>query len=298
MKVMVTGASGMLGSSLIPVLTREENSILATDIRLLDAETQCLDVRELETMIETSSRFNPDLLIHLAAETDLETCERDPDYAFRENYIGTQNACQVCNVLEIPIVYISTAGVFDGRKEGPYTEFDQPNPINVYGVTKYEGEKVVRQTVDHHLIVRAGWMIGGGDRDKKFVHKIISQLREGATQINAVNDKRGSPTYAVSFSEMLLRMIRKSCYGTYHLTCTGTATRYDVASHILETLGRTDVKLNAVTSDYFREEYFANRPESEEMRNYLLDLTSMNDMPHWADALEQYLELHFSGDYR
>jgi dTDP-4-dehydrorhamnose reductase len=298
MKILVTGASGMLGSSLVPLLVQGDNTVLATDIRLLDGRTQQLDVRELQPMIELSSEFRPDLLIHLAAETDLETCERDPDYAFKENYVGTQNACQVCNSLDIPIVYISTAGVFDGKKKEPYTEFDNPNPINVYGASKYEGENIVRQTVNHHFIVRAGWMIGGGERDKKFVHKIISQLREGATEVHAVCDKRGSPTYAVSFSKMLLRMIAKSCYGTYHLTCTGTATRYDVASHILRTLGREDVELHSVTSDHFSNEYFAPRPESEEMRNYLLDLTSMNEMPHWTDALDQYLEANFGADYR
>ena len=294
----MTGASGMLGSSLVPLLVQDDTTVLATDIRLLDDKTKFLDVRNLESMIDTAADFRPNLLIHLAAETDLETCERDPDYAFRQNYTGTQNACHVCNVLDIPIVYISTAGVFDGKKDSPYTEFDCPNPINVYGASKYEGENIVRQTTSHHFVVRAGWMIGGGDRDKKFVHKIVAQLREGARRLHAVSDKRGSPTYALDFSKMLIRMIAKSSYGTYHLTCTGTATRYDVAAHILETLGRGDVELNSVTSDFFRKEYFAPRPESEEMRNYVLDLACMNEMPHWKDALVHYLSEDFVDDFR
>lgn len=298
MRVLVTGASGMLGSSLVPLLTQEGHSVFATDIRILDDNTKYLDVRDLQPMVEFAASIKPDVLIHLAAETDLETCERNPDYAYRQNYVGTRNAGQVCSIMGIPIVYISTAGVFDGEKEEAYTELDRPNPINVYGASKYEGEEVVRHSVNRHFIIRAGWMIGGGERDKKFVHKIISQLRGGATRIFAVNDKRGSPTYAVSFSKMLLQMVTRCSYGTYHLTCTGTATRFDVATRILEILGRADVELVPVASDYFRNEYFAPRPRSEEMRNYVLDMMSMNEMPHWSEALEEYLRKDFREDLR
>lgn len=287
----------MLGTSLLPLLDDAGHSVLASDIRLLDRKTEYLDVREQALIVERSQEYRPDIIIHLAAETDLEVCESNPDNAWCQNYIGTQNACHACNLLDIPIVYISTAGVFDGEKSEPYTEFDSPNPINAYGLSKYEGEKIVRQTVDCHYIVRAGWMIGGGERDKKFVHKIITQLREGASVIRAVNDKSGSPTYAPAFSKMLLRIITEGAYGTYHLTCKGRATRYDVASHILNTLGRSDVKLEAVRSDYFKDKYFAPRPRSEEMRNYILDLKSMNHMPDWSIALDEYLKTYFKEDF-
>lgn len=287
----------MLGTSLVPTLVSAGHSTLATDVRLLDKDTEALDVRNLDAFTETADNFRPSLLVHLAAETDLEICEKNIDYAYQENFIGTQNACRVCHSLGIPLVYVSTAGVFDGEKNGPYTEFDRPRPINIYGASKYEGEKIVRSTLPSHYIVRAGWMVGGGERDRKFVSKIIAQLRAGLKSINAVIDKSGTPTYAPAFSEMLLKIMAKGCYGTYHLSCRGRASRFEVASFILRTLGRDDVKLNPVTSDFFISEYFAPRPKSEDLRNYVLELRSMNEMPHWRDAIERYLRDNFKEDF-
>jgi len=293
MKILITGAAGMLGSSLVPVLHDNDHTVFATDIRHTDGVVQFLDVRDIDEMLRISSETRPDILVHLAAETDLETCETRVDYAYQENYLGTQNACVVCRQLSIPLVYVSTAGVFDGTKDSPYTEFDRPNPINVYGASKLEGEHIVRDTVSEHYIVRAGWMVGGGERDKKFVSKVIKQLETGKKKIYAVTDRRGSPTYAPSFSTVLERLLGSGLFGTYHLTCKGQATRYEVAARMLEILGRKDVELVPVTSDFFRKEYFARRPPSEEMRNYVLELRSMDDMPHWTQALETYLKTYF-----
>ena len=284
----------MLGTSLIPVLRKKGHTLLATDIRFTGKDMKPLDVRDYGAMLEVARRFKPSMLMHLAAETDLEICERKVDYAYQTNFAGTQNACAVARELGTPLTYISTAGVFDGKKDGPYIEFDQPNPLNVYGASKYQGERIVRQTMPNHFIVRAGWMIGGGERDKKFVSKIIGQLEDGSKKIYAVNDKKGTPTYAPAFSEILEKIVRTNYYGTYHLACKGQATRFDVAEHILKVLARKDVTLKAVSSDFFKKDFFAPRPPSEEMRNYVLDLRSMNDMPHWKDALETYLRTSFS----
>lgn len=293
MKILVTGAAGMLGTSLLPVLKNQGHHVLATDIRFIREDMKKLDVREFDSMLTTALEFKPEMIMHLAAETDLEVCETDPGYAYQENFVGTQNACSVCRKLSIPITYISTAGVFDGTKKSPYTEFDAPNPINVYGASKFQGEQIVRQTLPEHFIVRAGWMVGGGERDRKFVSKILSQLDKGADKIFAVDDRFGTPTYAPAFSRVLERLIRTPHFGTYHLVCKGRASRYDVAKEILAILNRRDVTLQAVKSDYFKEEYFAPRPESEEMMNFVLELRSMNDMPLWTEALKQYLREYF-----
>lgn len=298
MRVVVTGAAGMLGTSLVPALRAAGDSVLSTDINHVSGDIGFLDVRDLGAMIDVSEKHRPEMLFHLAAETDLERCETDVDYAFAENYIGTQNACAVCNRLDIPLVYISTAGVFDGVKTEPYTEFDKPNPINVYGLSKFLGEQIVRETVPEHFIVRAGWMVGGGVRDKKFVHRIVEQLDTGAKAIYAVGDKFGTPTYAKTFSAVLSKLIRTRLHGTYHLACKGRASRYDVAAEILRILGRTDVKLEMVGSDFFKEQFFAPRPRSEEMRNYVLDLRSMNEMPQWQDAIRDYLSENFKDSFR
>lgn len=298
MRVVVTGAAGMLGTSMVPALRAAGDSVLPTDINHVTGDIGFLDVRDLGAMVEFSEKHRPDMLLHLAAETDLEKCETEVDYAFAENYVGTQNACAVCNRLDIPLVYISTAGVFDGTKDTPYTEFDAPNPINIYGLSKFLGEQIVRETVPAHFVVRAGWMVGGGDRDKKFVHRIIEQLDSDAKTIYAVGDKFGTPTYAKTFSKVLSGLIRTRLYGTYHLACKGRASRYDVAAEILRILGRSDVKLEMVGSDFFKEQFFAPRPRSEEMRNYMLDLRSMNEMPAWQDAIADYLSENFRSSFR
>ncbi len=288
----------MLGSSLLPILDDGGHSVNATDIRNLDSRTSELDVRRLDDMLSASEEFKPEIIVHLAAETDLEICESRVDYAYEENFIGTQNACVLCRTRDIPIVYISTAGVFDGLKKEPYTELDDPNPINIYGKSKFEGERIVRQTVPSHYIVRAGWMVGGGERDRKFVSKIIHQIDSGATTLHAVTDRRGTPTYAPAFSKVLERLMRSHVYGTYHLACKGKATRFDVAKRILSTLGRDDISLKPVTSDYFKQEYFAPRPLSEEMRNYVLELRGADEMPRWEDAVDEYLKTQFSSFIR
>lgn len=298
MRILVTGAAGMLGSSLVPELRKNGHTVLATDIRFTGSKMPKLDVREYDEMLRAAEKFRPHMIAHLAAETDLEVCETKVDYAYRENFIGTQNACAVCRKLDVPLVYISTAGVFDGIKKEPYTEFDAPNPINVYGDSKFRGEEVVRETVPEHYIVRAGWMIGGGEKDKKFVSKITKQLDAGKKTLYAVKDRFGTPTYAPAFSAVLQKIMTSPFFGTYHLACKGNATRYDVAAQILRILGRKDVQLKAVTSSFFKEEYFAPRPRSEEMRNFVLDLRGMNSMPKWEDALEEYLNQHFASYFR
>lgn len=298
MRILITGAAGMLGTSLAPALIDEDHTVRATDINHLSDSVTRLDVRNLEDMIDAARTFRPHLIAHLAAETDLEICEKNIRYAYEENFIGTQNACVTCNELDIPLVYISTAGVFDGRKNEPYTELDAPNPINVYGASKLQGEHIVREITPRHFIVRAGWMIGGGERDKKFVSKIIRQLNSGARTLHAVTDRYGTPTYSPAFSRTLERLIKTRLYGTYHLACKGRASRYDVAAEILKILGRSDVELSAVSSDFFAEEYFAPRPVSEEMRNFVLELRSKDDMPTWRDALDEYLRTHFKESFR
>ncbi|MCB1028828.1 MAG: sugar nucleotide-binding protein, partial [Microthrixaceae bacterium] len=202
---------------------------------------------------------------------------------------------QQCGRREIPIVYISTAGVFDGTKTGPYTEFDAPNPINTYGDSKWRGEHEIRQFAPQHYIVRAGWMVGGGAaKDHKFVSRILGQLREGRTTLHAVGDKLGTPTYTTDFAACLLNLIDSEVYGLYHMACEGEGTRYDVAAEILSICGRDDVDLVEVTSDFFAEEFPSARPYSEIMRNQALDLQDMNLMRPWREALRHYLQHEFA----
>ncbi len=201
--MFLTGASGVVGSEMRPILIREGFDVSSIDIRAA-GDVRFLDVRDGAQVNEFVQEAEPDIAIHLAAEIDVDRCEIEPDHAYRTNTLGTWNVALACQRCNIPMAYVSTAGVFDGMKSEPYTEFDSPNPVNVYGRSKLEGEKIVQRLLSKFFIVRAAWMIGGGPtKDTKFVGKIISQLKDGTKQLRAVNDKIGSLTYALDFSECI-----------------------------------------------------------------------------------------------
>ncbi|MBI2775667.1 MAG: SDR family oxidoreductase [Chloroflexi bacterium] len=293
MRVLITGAAGMLGSSVYPAFVAAGHEVIASDLEprtVNGMPMERLDVRRFADVNAAVNGSRPDLILHLAAETDLEVCEADPDHAFLTNTIGTQNVALAAQALGLPMVYISTAGVFDGEKEsGPYTEFDEARPINFYGKSKFEGELIALQLVEKHYVIRAGWMVGGIERDHKFVAKVIAQLQAGATTIRAVTDKWGTPTYTEDFASNLLALVETPFYGRYHMACLGEGTRYDVAVAIVEFFGADGVAVLPVTSEAFADDYPAPRPRSEMMRNYMLDLRGMNRMRPWRDALGEYL---------
>jgi dTDP-4-dehydrorhamnose reductase len=303
MKILVTGCAGMLGSSLVPALAEAGHVVIPTDIDLRGEPAWGdrapgigpLDVREEAHVRAAVDKFQPDLVAHLAAETDLEKCDADQDFAYLTNAIGTKHVALACQRHDIPMVYISTAGVFDGVKEGAYTEFDRPNPINTYGASKLAGEHFVQMMVPKHYIIRAGWMVGGGPgKDHKFVAKMLNQIRDGQTTLYAVSDKLGTPTYTRDFARTFLNLIASESYGLYHMACEGEGSRYDVAEHILHVLGLSErVELVDVDSSYFADQFPSNRPRSEIMRNMALDLQGMNLMRPWRDALEEYLLSNF-----
>jgi dTDP-4-dehydrorhamnose reductase len=293
MRVLITGAAGMLGSAVYPVFAAAGHDVVATDLEPRDVAglpMGRLDVRVYRDMVDAIERSRAELVLHLAAETDLEKCEADPDHAYRTNTLGTHNAAIACQARDLSLVYISTAGVFDGEKDdGPYDEFDLPRPINVYGKSKYEGELLVLRLVPKHFVIRAGWMVGGIERDHKFVAKVIDQLRAGATTIRAVTDKLGTPTYTQDFAQNMIELIQTPFYGRYHMASLGDGSRYDVAREIVKFYRRHDVRVVPVTSEVFADDYPAPRPRSEMMRNYMLELRGMNRMRPWREALREYL---------
>jgi len=302
MKILATGAAGMLGTSLVPMFVAAGHDVVATDIDLTNPRPwgaghptiDWLDVRERAAVKDAFDDTRPELVLHMAAETSLEVSDANPDHAYLTNTVATKYLALECRRRDVPMVFISTAGVFDGTKVGAYTEFDQPNPINAYGATKFEAEKLLSSMLDRYYLIRAGWMVGGGDgKDHKFVARVLQQVRDGRTTIHAVGDKFGTPTYTYDFGRCLLNLIDTQVYGLYHMACEGQGSRYDIAAHILGLLGRSDIELIEVDSEFFRDEFPSNRPRSEIMRNMVLDLQGMNLMRPWPVALDEYLDRHF-----
>lgn len=281
-RVLVTGAAGMLGSAIVPYFNARCKGVIATDLKWGN-----LDVRNKKEVKNLFSNYKPDLVLHLAAITDLEECETNTLNAYDTNAEGTYIVAGAVHKYDAKMVYISTAGVFDGKKDS-YTEEDHPNPINVYGKTKFAGEAYMTWFTDYHYMVRAGWMTGGGIRDHKFVSYIRDQIKAGAKVIHAVNDKFGTPTYTKDFAANLWAVLETKQYGTYHMVNQGNASRYDVAKEIARVL-KFDGEVIPVPSSHFEDKFWVPRPRSEQLVNAKLEQLGINHMRPWQDALEEYL---------
>jgi dTDP-4-dehydrorhamnose reductase len=278
--ILVTGANGMVGSYFPPLAAEFDEPLELTDI-------DSLDVTDFPAVMGRISSGGYSSVIHLAAETDVDRCEGEPEHAYRTNAIGTQNVALACQAAGTVMAYTSTAGVFGGDGAmGPFTEYDVPCPANVYGHSKLAGERHVERILNRYFIVRPGWMMGGNTKDKKFVSKILAQVAAGR-DILAVNDKVGSPTFARELVLGIRDLIRSERYGLYHMTNHGVCSRYDVAARIVSFLG-ADVRVSAVNSTHFP--LPAPRANSEAMRNLNLELTGMDRMSSWQDALDAYLK--------
>jgi len=265
-----------------------------TDIDVNEEWLSYLDFRDYEDYRKDVLDFRPDYLFHLGAFTDLEYCERNIEETYRTNTLAVENACYIANELDIPLLYISTAGIFDGNKT-LYDDWDIPNPLGHYARSKYAGELFVKENVRKHLICRAGWMMGSGPKkDKKFIQKLMRQIKEGKKELFIVNDKDGTPTYTHDFARNVKILMEKKYWGLYNMVCGGQTSRKEVAEELLRLLSKEkEIKITEVSSDFFKKEYFAQRPPCERLVNKKLDLRGLNIMHDWKVALKEYLEDYY-----
>ena len=198
-------------------------------------------------------------------------------------------------IIYLYLFYISTAGIFDGKKDC-YDESDEPNPIGHYAKSKFLGEKYIIQNSNDYLICRAGWMMGGGPRkDKKFIQKIMVQLKKGKKELYIVNDKLGTPTYTHDFANNVRILIENNKRGLFNMVCEGLTGRLDVAKEIVKLLSlQKEIKINEVSSDYFSKECFAGRPDNERLINKHLNTIGLNKMQNWKKALRIYIQDYYS----
>ncbi len=287
MKIILTGAVGMLGTAVIEKWQNPDWEIVATDKNVEGSGTLQMDITDCRAVDEVFAEHKPDLMLHLAAETDVDLCEKDPGHAYKTNAWGTENIVRACKDQRCKLVYISTGSVFGGDKNEPYSEYDDPDPINVYAHTKLAGERIVQQTLDEYSICRAGWMVGGWHIDKKFVYKII-QLCQSEKKIKVVDDTFGSPTFTIDFAEMMRTLVEKRLFGLFHMANKGVCSRFEMAKEIVNIMGLEDsVEVCPVSSGEFP--LPAPRPKSEMMNNFKLDIMGLNKMPHWKESLRKYI---------
>lgn len=291
MKLLVTGADGMLGSSLCPELRGRGHEVIATNRQPSEPGTVALDISDGAAVDRMIREARPDVVVHLAAETDVDYCEQDPAHAYRINAAATELIVRACRAAGSRLLYMSTGSVFDGKKPTPYVETDPPNPVNVYARSKLAGEVAARQLEGRFQIVRAGWMVGGFERDKKFVGKILRLLEE-RRELSVVTDKRGSLTFTSDLAQCMARLAETEHTGIFHMTNQGVCSRYEVACAIVDYVGRTDVTIHPVTSDAFP--LPAPRSDSEALQNVRLQALGLDIMPPWQDTLRAYVQRYLA----
>lgn len=269
MKILVTGANGMLGQDLCPILEDAGHYVIETDV-------DTLDITNSEAVHKILADEKPDMVVHCAAYTNVDKAEEDLKTAELINVTGTENIADTCGKFGITLVYISTDYVFDGTKIEPYTPNDRPNPINNYGITKYEGEEAVRSLCEKYYIARTSWLYG--HHGKNFVETMISLADK--PELKVVDDQVGCPTWTVELANGILKLFDKP-YGTYQVCGSGSTSWYGFAKEIFEQSG-LNVNLKPCTTDEFPRP--AKRPAHSIMDNGGL-------CRNWKAALKDYLQL-------
>jgi dTDP-4-dehydrorhamnose reductase len=266
----------MLGQDLAPHL--------APHHEVLPVDLPEVDITDPDAIGRSVEAGKPDVVIHAAAFTAVDDCERQPQRAFLVNSAGTQNVVLACRRVDVPMLYISTDYVFDGEKDGPYLENDEPNPLNIYGKSKLEGECHVRELLPRFWIVRTSWLFG--PLGKNFVQTILERVRAGES-LRVVDDQIGAPTYTVDLAAKLLQVVERGEPGVYHVTNQGYCSWFEFSKEIARQAGLGQSKISPIpTSGSDRP---ARRPRNSRLANARLESEGLGLLPPWSDALARYL---------
>jgi dTDP-4-dehydrorhamnose reductase len=275
MKILITGANGMLSLALKKIL-RPRNRLILTDI-------DNMDITKAQEVLKFFNKTKPEIVIHTAAYTDVDGAETNKSLALKINRDGTRNVARAAKSLDIPIVYISTDYVFGGGKRKPYTENDRPNPLSVYGMSKYAGEKEIRKITKKYYITRSAWLYGPGG--KNFV-VTISRLAHELDELKIVNDQKGCPTYTFDLAEVISKLIRSGKFGLYHVVNSSSCTWFGFTKEILK-IKKIKKKIIPITSEELNRP--AKRPTFSVLSNKKLQGVGVKMRP-WAEALKSYLK--------
>ncbi len=277
MRLLVTGVKGQLGYDVVEECKKRGIEAIGVDVEEMDIT----DAKKVETVIKES---NVDAVVHCAAWTAVDKAEDEVELCKRVNVDGTYNIAKVCKELDIKMMYFSTDYVFDGQGEQEWKEYDERHPLNVYGQTKYEGEKAVEDLLEKYFIVRIAWVFGVNGNN--FI-KTMLRLGKERGAVSVVNDQIGSPTYTYDLAKLVVDMIQTDKYGIYHATNEGFCSWYEFACEIFKQAG-LDVEVTPVDSSAFPVK--AKRPNNSRMSKVELDKNGFKRLPTWQDALSRYLE--------
>ncbi len=289
MRVLITGAGGMLGTELVKALS-EKHELVLVDKKPLSPDTAKkfrvinVDITDAGRFYEKATSLNPDIIIHTAACTDVDGSEGDADSTYRVNAIGTRNVALACQRFDAVMLYLSTDYVFDGTKGEPYTEFDRPNPQSVYAKSKYRGEQYVRWLLNRFYIIRTSGLYGKDGNN--FVSAILKQIRE-KEELQVVNDQFISPTYTKDLAGAIEKLLGTQLYGIWHLTNGGCCSWYEFTEEIMK-ITATKKKLRAISTGELNSP--AMRPGYSGLNNYLWELQGFTALRDWRTALKEFIE--------
>lgn len=276
-KILVTGANGQLGSEIMNVLLKQGYVALGVDI---DEMNLCHAHRIKEVL----TYENPDAIIHCGAFTDVERAESLVDTCLLINASATRDIADYAKKTQIPMIYISTDYVFDGEKEQPYDEDDMPNPLNVYGSSKLQGEVYVKELLEKYFILRISWVVGRNGRN--FV-KTMQNLATKMEKIDVVNDQFGTPTFTADVAQLIPEFLTSDAYGTYHVTNDGFCSWAEFAREIFR-LTKVAVYVNGISASEFATR--ATRPLNSRLNKEKLISAGFTMLPPWQDSLKKYFK--------
>ena len=274
--ILVTGSTGQLGSDVVKELLKRGYSTLSPN----RSELNLCSEDNIRNYILNS---NCEAIVHCAAYTQVDKAEDEKDLCIKINATATKHIVKCAKILDIPMIYISTDYVFDGTKDGEYTENDETNPINIYGESKLAGEKYVQEILDKYYIVRTSWVFN--INGKNFIETML-RLSKANNQLSIVNDQIGSPTYTRDLSRLLVDMLETNKYGLYHATNEGYCSWYEFANTIFK-LANINIDIKAINSNEYASR--AKRPLNSKLSKDKLIEYGFKPLPHWEDALKDYL---------
>jgi dTDP-4-dehydrorhamnose reductase len=277
-RILVTGARGMLGRDLCEALSRE-HEVVGVDI-------EDTDITVPEEAGRLVKRVVPALVVHCAAYTEVDDSEINRETAFLVNGEATKRVALACREVGAAIVYLSTDYVFDGSADLPYVETDTPSPLGVYGASKLAGEAAVREIVPESFVIRTSWLFGLHGRN--FVDTII-RLGQDRQTLEVVSDQVGSPTFTRDLSAALTRVVGSDKFGTYHVANSGNCSWFTFAQEILRVWGNADTRVVPIDSE--RSGRRAKRPPMSVLDTSLFRATFGVALRHWKEALAEYVEL-------
>jgi dTDP-4-dehydrorhamnose reductase len=275
MKVLVLGANGQLGY--------EFSNFLRDKVELFAFSHSELDILDFEKLVNKFLELLPDIVINCAAYTKVDQAEKEQALAYKINAVGARSVSFASFKINAKVVYFSTDYVFDGKKNTPYNEFDNPNPISVYGKSKFLGEIHTKEHNSNHLILRISWLYGVNGSN--FVKTIIRLAKEKG-ELKVVNDQIGTPTYSLDVVKQAWKLIQEDSVGLYHSASLGQTTWFEFARRIVEKLN-LNAKVVPIETDEFPA--LAKRPNFSVLENYLLKLEGRNIMRNWEEAFGDFI---------